>query len=91
MYLRIDGKNQRIIVAGFIVLFIVRICYNMIITTDKVTGMYKVFYYVLFVALSEEFISRDLCTYIVKDEKTIIRYIIPNSMFALMHIFSYSG
>lgn len=91
MYLRIDGKNQRIIVAGLIVIFIARIIYHMIITTDKVTGIYNIFYYVLFVALSEEFISRDVCTYIVKDEKTIIRYIIPNSMFALMHIFSYSG
>lgn len=33
------------------------------------------------------FICRDVCTYFLKNEKTFIRFFVPNLFFAVMHIF----
>jgi len=91
MYLRIKGKWQW---AGVLVLALGLagiLTYHLITQEDKITALYLLFYYVFIIAFTEEFVCRDACTYFLKNEKTVIRFIVPNLLFALMHIFNYSG
>lgn len=91
MYLRIKGKWQW---TGVVVLTLGLagiLTYHLINREDKITAIYLLFYYVFVIAFTEEFVCRDACTYLLKNEKSIIRFIVPNLLFALMHIFNYSG
>ncbi len=91
MYLRIKGKWQW---TGVVVLMLGLagiLTYHLINREDKITAIYLLFYYVFVIAFTEEFVCRDACTYLLKNEKSIIRFIVPNLLFALMHIFNYSG
>lgn len=91
MYLRVKGKWQRI---GIIVLALCLagvLIYHLMTRGDAVTVVYLLFYYVFIIAFWEEFICRGACTYLLKNEKTVIRFIVPNLLFALLHIFNYSG
>lgn len=91
LYLKVKGKKQWISLALLTLVFVCRAAYVMITDGDVKTALYKVFYYLLIIAFEEEFVVRGLCTYLLKDEKAVIRYLIPNVMFALMHVFSFYG
>ncbi|MCR5686168.1 MAG: CPBP family intramembrane metalloprotease [Lachnospiraceae bacterium] len=91
MYLRIKGKWRWI---GVIVLALCLtgvLIYHLMTQEDTVTAIYLLFYYVFIIAFWEEFVCRGVCTYLLKNEKSIIRFIVPNLLFALSHIFNYSG
>lgn len=91
MYLRIKGKWQwagvLVLMAGLAGILI----YHLMTQEDKITAIYLLFYYVFIIAFTEEFVCRDACTYFLKNEKTIIRFVVPNLFFAVLHIFNYSG
>lgn len=91
LYLKVKGKKQWIIMVLLMLVFVGRAAYAMFMDGDVKTALYKVFYYLLIIAFEEEFVVRGLCTHILKDEKALIRYLIPNVMFALMHVFSFYG
>lgn len=38
-----------------------------------------------------EFLIRGICVYWLKDENNYIRYLVPNILFAAMHLFSYAS
>ena len=91
MYLRIKGKWQWAGVLGLMVGLAGILIYHLITQEDKITAIYLLFYYIFIIAFTEEFICRDVCTYFLKNEKTFIRFFVPNLFFAVMHIFNYSG
>jgi len=91
MYLRIKGKWQWVGVLVLMACLAGILIYHLITQEDKITAIYLLFYYVFIIAFTEEFICRDVCTYFLKNEKTIIRFVVPNLFFAVMHIFNYSG
>lgn len=90
-YLRIMGKWQWAGVLGLMVGLAGILIYHLITQEDKITAFYLLFYYVFVIAFTEEFVCRDVCTYFLKNEKTIVRFMIPNLFFAVLHIFNYSG
>ena len=45
----------------------------------------------VFIALEEELLVRGVCVYLLKDESNYIRYLVPNILFAAMHLFSYAN
>ncbi len=91
MYLRIKGKWQWFGVSALIVCLIGILVYHLMTQEDKVTAAFLLFYYVGFIAFTEELLCRGACTYLLKNEKTLIRFLVPNLLFAAMHIFNYSG
>ncbi len=91
MYLRIKGKWQWFGVSSLIVCLIGILVYHLMTQEDKVTAAFLLFYYVVFIAFTEELLCRGACTYLLKNEKTLIRFLVPNLLFAAMHIFNYSG
>lgn len=61
----------------------------LITKADKITILYNLLYYTVFIALEEELLVRGVCVYLLKDENNYIRYLVPNILFAVMHLFSY--
>ena len=91
MYLKIKGKISLVVVATLVVILLRFMIFCLITKQDKITVLYNLFYYVFFIAFFEEFIFRDLFPFLLKNEKTLIRYLIPGIMFGLIHVFNYSG
>ncbi|MCR5279815.1 MAG: CPBP family intramembrane metalloprotease [Lachnospiraceae bacterium] len=91
MYLQVKGRWQWIGVCVLILCLVGILFYHLLTKEDRITSIFLLFYYVFFIAFSEEFVCRGACTYLLKNEKTIIRFLIPNLLFAAMHIFNYSG
>lgn len=91
MYLKIKGRWQwggALVLLAFLTGAVV---YSLISRGDRISTIYCAFYYTFFIAFTEEFVCRDVCTWLLKNEKSEIRYLIPNFFFAFMHIFNYSG
>lgn len=91
LYFTIKGKVQWTLTIILAAALLALTTYCLITKADKVTILYNLFYYLVFIAFVEEVLDRDFCTWLLKDEKTWIRYLLPNLMFAAMHIFSYSS
>ena len=91
MYLKVKGKKQWIPISVVIVLMLGTAAYSLITKEDKVSALYCLFYYTFVIAFSEEIICRGVCTYCLKNDKTAVRYLVPNLIFALLYIFSLSG
>ena len=91
MYLKITGKMQKCTVGilGGILLALALWC--LVTKADKVTVLYNLPYYTVFIAFAEEFVVRGICVYLVRGEEPYIRYLAPNLLFAVMHLFSYAN
>ncbi len=91
MYLRVTGKKQWAAVGMLSAVLLGMFTYCLVVKSDKITVAYALFYYLVIIAFSEELICRGVCVWLVKDEKAALRYLLPNALFALMHVFSYTG
>lgn len=91
MYLKVTGKMQKrtVGILGGVLLALALWC--LITETDKLTVLYNLLYYTVFIAFEEEFVVRDVCVYLVRDENPYVRYLAPNLLFAAMHLFSYAN
>ena len=91
MYLRLDGKWQRIaalvLAAGILGLT----AYCLIVKENRITVLFSLFYYVVFVGFGEEFVCRDVCTDFLRNAPRPIRYLVPNLCFAMLHLFERTG
>ena len=89
--LRVAGRKQWAFVgAPALVLFIMALA-ALLIKADKISVLYALLYYTVFVALTEEFLIRGACVFLLKEENAWIQYLIPNLLFAAMHVFAYGG
>lgn len=91
MYLKISEKKQKITVLILTVILLAVTVLCLIIKADKITVLYNLLYYTVFIALEEELLVRGVCVYLLKDENNYIRYFVPNILFAAMHLFSYAN
>ena len=62
----------------------------LIVKPDKITVLYNLFYYTVFIAFCEEFVVRGVCVGLLRDEPAAVRYLVPNILFAAMHVFAYA-
>ena len=91
MYLKISEKKQKITVLILVAILLAVTVFCLITKADKITILYNLLYYTVFIALEEELLVRGICVYLVKDENNYIRYLVPNILFAAMHLFSYAN
>ena len=72
MYLKITGKMQKCTVGilGGILLALALWC--LVTKADKVTVLYNLPYYTVFIAFAEEFVVRAICVYLVRGEEPYI-------------------
>ena len=91
MYLKISEKKQKITVLILIAILLAVTVFCLITRADKITILYNLLYYTVFIALEEELLVRGVCVYLLKDESNYIRYLVPNILFAAMHLFSYAN
>lgn len=91
MYLKISEKKQKITVFILTAVLLAVTVFCLITKADKITILYNLLYYTVFIALEEELLVRGVCVYLLKDESNYIRYLVPNILFAAMHLFSYAN
>ncbi len=90
MYMTLKGKWQRITAAVLIFAFLLLTGYCLTVKEDKVSVLFSLFYYVVFIGFAEEFVCRDVCTWFLEEFSWPVRYLVPNICFALLHVFSAS-
>ncbi len=90
MFLRISGRKQKIALLIIAAILLAMTVFCIVTKEDKGSVLYGLIYYLVFVAFAEEFVVRDVGVYLLKGERNVIRYIVPNVIFAVMHIFSYA-
>ena len=91
MYLKVSEKKQKTAVFILTVILLAVTVFCLFTKEDKITILYNLLYYTVFIALEEEFLIRGICVYLLKDENNYIRYLVPNILFAAMHLFSYAS
>ena len=91
MYLKVSEKKQKTAVFILTVILLAVTVFCLFTKEDKITILYNLLYYTVFIALEEEFLIRGICVYWLKDENNYIRYLVPNILFAAMHLFSYAS
>ena len=91
MYLRLEGKWQRITAGALLLGILVLAGYCLIVKEDRVSILFSLLYYSVFVAFAEEFLCRDACAWFLRDFDWPVRYLIPNVCFALLHVFYAAG
>ena len=60
-------------------------------TGDSRQVVMALLYYLVFVALTEEFVIRGVCVYLLRDFPWQLRYLLPSFLFAVIHIFAFGG
>ncbi len=91
MYLKLEGKWQRIAAAVLCVAALGITVYCLTVKEDRQSILFAFPYYFLFVAFTEEFVCRDVCPYFLRNAEWPVRYLIPGICFSMLHLFSYSG
>ena len=90
LYFRLRGKWQRAAAAILIAAILGFALYGLVTMQDKASVLISLLYYLVVVAFSEEFVIRDACTYLLRDSSWPLRYLLPNAIFALLHLFLYA-
>lgn len=91
LYFKITGRWQKALVVVFLIALTGITLFCLVTKEDKVTILYNLLYYVIFIGFTEEFVVRDVCTWFLRNEQGIVRYLVPNLAFAAMHLFSYAS
>lgn len=90
LYFRLRRKWQRTVAAILTTVIIGFTLYGLITKQDKASILVSLLYYLVVVAFSEEFVIRDACTWFLRDNSWPLRYLLPNAIFALLHLFLYA-
>ena len=90
LFLRLRGKWQRAAAALLAAAILGFTFYGLVTKPDKASVLVSLFYYLVVVAFSEEFVMRDACTWFLRDSSRPLRYLLPNTIFALLHLFLYA-
>lgn len=87
---RLQGKWQRTVAAILTAVIAGFTLYGLVTKQDKPSVLISLLYYLVVVAFSEEFVIRDACTWFLRDSSWPLRYLLPNAIFALLHLFLYA-
>lgn len=90
LYFRLWGKWQRAAAAILMAAILGFALFGLVTKQDKAFVLISLLYYLVVVAFSEEFVIRDACTYLLRDSSWPLRYLLPNAIFALLHLFLYA-
>ena len=90
LYFRLYGKWQRTVAAILTAVILGFTLYGLVTKQDKASILVNLLYYFVVVAFSEEFVIRDACTWFLRDNSWPLRYLLPNAIFALLHLFLYA-
>ena len=90
LYFRLRGKWQRTAAAILAAAILGFTLYGLVAKPNKASILVSLLYYLVVIAFSEEFVTRDVCTWFLRDSSWPLRYLLPNGIFALLHLFLYA-
>lgn len=88
--LSVQGKIQWLWVGGLLCLLAVMVLVSIQRTGDPVLIFLNLIYYVVFIGFAEEFLIRGVCVYLLREMPWRVKYLLPNFLFALLHIFAFN-
>lgn len=88
--LRLKGPGQITAVSILAGILGLMTLFGIVYSGDMVGTLYSLLFYLVVVAFEEEFIFRGLFGALLKDFSAPVRYLLPNTLFALPHIFGYA-
>ena len=91
MYLSLRGRWQRAVALVLASGILGLTAYCLIVKKDRITVLFSLFYYVVFIGFGEEFVCRDVCTDFLRNAAWPVRYLVPNLCFAMLHLFERTG
>ena len=83
-------KGSRLLVGGLVLFLAGVLGIGIRRTGDGLTMVLGFIYFVFAVGFTEEFLYRGLCVWLLKDFPWQVRYLLPNFIFAMLHIFAYN-
>lgn len=90
LYFRLRGKWQRTAAAILAAAILGFTLYGLVAKPNEASILVSLLYYLVVIAFSEEFVTRDACTWFLRDSSWPLRYLLPNGIFALLHLFLYA-
>jgi len=90
LFFRLRGKWQCAAATVLAAAILGLTLYGLVTKPDKASIPFSLLYYLVVVAFSEEFVIRDACTWFLRDSVWPLRYLLPNAIFALLHLFLYA-
>lgn len=91
MYLQIRGKKQKIFVIILSTILLIMTVVMVIKTDDFLFVALNLLFFLVPIALAEEFVIRGVCPFLLRDCSKLTTYILPNILFAGLHIFAYNN
>lgn len=91
MYLEIRGKRQKIFVVCLGIILAAMFILAIGKTGDVLLVALNLLFYLVVVAFTEELILRGICPFLLRKSSKPVVYLLPNILFAGLHIFSYTG
>ncbi len=88
---RLQGRWQRITAACLAAAVMLLTAYGLIVKTDRVGILLSLFYYLVIIGFGEEFIIHDACAWFLRDTAWPLRYLLPNTLFGVLHLFLAAG
>ena len=90
LYFKLRGRWQRAAAALLTAAILGFTLHGFVTKQDKASILVSLLYYLVVIAFSEEFVTRDACTWFLRDSSWPLRYLLPNGFFALLHLFLYA-
>ena len=91
LYFRLRGKWQRTAAAILAAAILGFTLYGLVAKPNKASILVSLLYYLVVIAFSEEFVTRDACTWFLRDSSWPLRYLLPNILFGALHLFADAG
>ncbi len=89
--LKISKKQQKILVLAMSAVLLVMSIAAIAKTGDILLIVLNLVFYLAVVSFAEEFILRGVCPLLLRDFPKLVIYLLPNILFAGLHIFAYNG
>ena len=90
MGLKIENDLQLFSMGAAVFLLVMAAAFGIRRTGNPREIFFNLFYYVVFIGFTEEFIFRGACSWLLRYFPWQIRYLLPNFLFATIHILAFS-
>ena len=90
MYLRVRGRLAGICVGILALMLTIMAALAVRRTGDPLQVVLSLLYYLVFVALAEEFVTRGVLPYVLRGMDWKLQYLLPSFLFAMLHILAYN-
>ena len=91
MGLRVHGRLQWTWLAVLAALFAIEFLIGIRKNQNFFYLLFSLLYYMAAIGITEEFVIHGLCVYLLRDLPWTVKYLLPNFLFAMLHVLAFNG